>query len=206
MDALQHLSDSFAVCDEARAIAGRLIADCEEFSHLRDAVVVHLLSQRELHLHGGRKAAIVATGKCHAGVHRNLFEWMLAMLAAPHCGGADPEFVIYYDTAVWNILAPDAALAREALVYHELCHIAQQTDEFGAPKFDDRGKAKLKLVPHDIERFDREITRYGPAFLGLHSTAQAFVQGNEAAKARQLAAETATSPPSAPRRRHIRSQ
>ncbi len=48
-----------------------------------------------------------------------------------------------------------------ALVEHELYHIAQATDEFGAPKFTQEGLPKLYLRSHDVEEFVGVVRRYG---------------------------------------------
>ena len=48
-----------------------------------------------------------------------------------------------------------------ALVEHELYHIAQATDEYGAPKFTQEGLPKLCLRGHDVEEFVGVVRRYG---------------------------------------------
>jgi hypothetical protein len=48
-----------------------------------------------------------------------------------------------------------------ALVEHELYHIAQATDEHGAPKFTQEGLPKLYLRGHDVEEFVGVVRRYG---------------------------------------------
>lgn len=48
-----------------------------------------------------------------------------------------------------------------ALVEHELYHIAQATDEYGAPKFTQDGMPKLYLRGHDVEEFVGVVRRYG---------------------------------------------
>lgn len=48
-----------------------------------------------------------------------------------------------------------------ALVEHELYHIAQATDEYGAPKFNQDGRPKLYLRSHDVEEFVGVVRRYG---------------------------------------------
>lgn len=49
-----------------------------------------------------------------------------------------------------------------ALVEHELYHVGQRTDEFGAPAFDKEGRPKLRIVGHDVEEFVGVVARYGP--------------------------------------------
>lgn len=48
-----------------------------------------------------------------------------------------------------------------ALVEHELYHIAQATDEYGAPKFTREGLPKLTMRDHDVSEFVSIVERYG---------------------------------------------
>ncbi|EHU00498.1 hypothetical protein CKS_2618 [Pantoea stewartii subsp. stewartii DC283] len=48
-----------------------------------------------------------------------------------------------------------------ALVEHELYHIAQAADEFGAPKFNKEGQPVLTMRGHDVEEFVGVVRRYG---------------------------------------------
>lgn len=50
-----------------------------------------------------------------------------------------------------------------ALVEHELYHIGQATDAYGAPAFDRLGRPKLRIVGHDVEEFVGVVARYGPS-------------------------------------------
>lgn len=50
-----------------------------------------------------------------------------------------------------------------ALVEHELYHIGQEQDEFGAPKFTKEGMPKLTMRGHDVEEFVGVVERYGPS-------------------------------------------
>lgn len=50
-----------------------------------------------------------------------------------------------------------------ALIEHELYHIAQAVDEFGAPKFTQEGLPKLTMRGHDVEEFVGVVRRYGPS-------------------------------------------
>ncbi|WP_186108724.1 putative metallopeptidase [Burkholderia gladioli] len=66
------------------------------------------------------------------------------------------------------LITLDAHYAREcsdlqfcALVEHELMHIAQKTDEFGAPAFTKDGFPKLGIRGHDVEEFVGIVRRYG---------------------------------------------
>lgn len=48
-----------------------------------------------------------------------------------------------------------------ALVEHEMFHIAQKIDEFGAPKFRKDGMPSLEMRGHDCEEFVGVVRRYG---------------------------------------------
>lgn len=48
-----------------------------------------------------------------------------------------------------------------ALIEHELYHIAQATDQYGAPKFTQEGLPKLEMRGHDVEEFVGVVRRYG---------------------------------------------
>ena len=50
-----------------------------------------------------------------------------------------------------------------ALVEHELYHIAQAKDQYGAPKFTQEGLPKLEMRGHDVEEFVGVVRRYGPS-------------------------------------------
>lgn len=48
-----------------------------------------------------------------------------------------------------------------ALVEHELYHIAQAKDKYGAPRFTQEGLPKLEMRGHDVEEFVGVVRRYG---------------------------------------------
>ncbi|CRI56393.1 hypothetical protein CCOS191_1857 [Pseudomonas sp. CCOS 191] len=48
-----------------------------------------------------------------------------------------------------------------ALIEHELYHIAQKLDQYGAPKFTQDGLPSLTLRGHDVEEFVGVVRRYG---------------------------------------------
>lgn len=50
-----------------------------------------------------------------------------------------------------------------ALVEHELYHVGQSKDPYGAPAFDKLGRPKLRIVGHDVEEFIGVVARYGPS-------------------------------------------
>ncbi|MEI9880711.1 putative metallopeptidase [Atlantibacter hermannii] len=90
-----------------------------------------------------------AGGWQKARMEQQMYEWF----------GRIPEFII---TLAADYCAQCSDLEFCALVEHELYHIAQETDEFGAPKFyRDSGLPKLKLRGHDVEEFVGVVRRYG---------------------------------------------
>lgn len=89
-----------------------------------------------------------AGGWQKARQEQQMIEWFgrvpefLITLAADYCGiCTDTEFC--------------------ALVEHELYHLGQRQDEFGAPAFDKEGRPKLRIVGHDVEEFIGVVARYG---------------------------------------------
>lgn len=72
--------------------------------------------------------------------------------------GRIPKFIITLD-AGYCAQCTDAEFC--ALVEHELYHIAQATDRYGAPKFTQEGLPKLQMRSHDVEEFVGVVRRYG---------------------------------------------
>ena len=74
--------------------------------------------------------------------------------------GMVPDFLITLH-AEYCLRCSDAEFC--ALVEHELYHIAQERDEFGAPKFTKDGLPKFCMRAHDVEEFVGVVRRYGPS-------------------------------------------
>jgi len=74
--------------------------------------------------------------------------------------GMVPDFLITLD-ADYCLRCSDAEFC--ALVEHELYHIAQEKDEFGAPVFTKDGLPKFCMRAHDVEEFIGVVRRYGPS-------------------------------------------
>ena len=72
--------------------------------------------------------------------------------------GAVPDFLITLG-ASYCLTCSDAEFC--ALLEHELYHIAQEHDEFGAPAFNKYGLPKLSMRAHDVEEFIGVVRRYG---------------------------------------------
>lgn len=89
-----------------------------------------------------------AGGWQKARMEQQLYEWF----------GHKPHYII---TLAGDFCSQCSDLEFCALVEHELYHIAQQVDEFGAPKFTRDGDPKLCMRGHDVEEFTGVVRRYG---------------------------------------------
>jgi hypothetical protein len=72
--------------------------------------------------------------------------------------GEVPDFLITL-AADYCAQCTDAEFC--ALVEHELYHIAQKLDQYGAPKFKEDGTPSLTLRGRDVEEFVGVVRRYG---------------------------------------------
>lgn len=90
-----------------------------------------------------------AGGWQKARMEQQMHEWF----------GRIPKFII---TLAADYCSQCSDLEFCALVEHELYHIAQATDDFGAPKFNkETGMPVLTLHGHDVEEFVGVVRRYG---------------------------------------------
>ncbi|KVT68909.1 putative metallopeptidase [Burkholderia ubonensis] len=125
-----------------------------DHEHLVDADVAYLWAAvenvRQMRRVVGQceEVAIRAGGWQRARQEQQLCEWF----------GRVPGFLITLD----------AHYAREcsdlewcALIEHELYHVGQRVDEFGAPAFTKGGLPKLGIRGHDVEEFVGIVRRYG---------------------------------------------
>ncbi|NUL36627.1 putative metallopeptidase [Kosakonia sacchari] len=95
------------------------------------------------------KVMLRAGGWQKARMEQQLHEWF----------GRVPKFII---TLAADYCSQCSDLEFCALVEHELYHIAQATDDFGAPKFNkETGQPVLTLRGHDVEEFTGVVRRYG---------------------------------------------
>ncbi|MBX5852253.1 hypothetical protein ISE07_26275 [Pseudomonas aeruginosa] len=72
--------------------------------------------------------------------------------------GKEPDFLI---TLAADYCSQCSDVEFCSLLEHELFHIAQKTDEFGAPKFSSDGMPILYLRGHDVNEFVGVVRRYG---------------------------------------------
>lgn len=90
-----------------------------------------------------------AGGWQKARMEQQMYEWF----------GRIPKFII---TLAADYCTQCSDLEFCALVEHELYHIAQATDDYGAPKFNkETGQPVLTLRGHDVEEFVGVVRRYG---------------------------------------------
>ena len=94
------------------------------------------------------EVAMRAGGWQKARMEQQMHEWF----------GEVPKYII---TLAADYCSECSDLDFCALIEHELYHIAQATDEFGAPKFTQEGEPKLTLRGHDVEEFVGVVRRYG---------------------------------------------
>lgn len=95
------------------------------------------------------EVAMRAGGWQKARMEQQMYEWF----------GRVPQFII---TLAADYCAQCNDLEFCALLEHELYHITQATDDFGAPRFNrDTGLPVLKLCGHDVEEFVGVVRRYG---------------------------------------------
>lgn len=109
-----------------------------------------------------------AGGWQKARMEQQLYEWF----------GHKPDFII---TLAADFCSQCTDLEFCALIEHELYHIAQETDEFGAPKFTRDGQPKLCMRGHDVEEFVGVVRRYG-ASADVQEIIDAASQPTEVAK------------------------
>jgi hypothetical protein len=183
------LPDTFAPLEDAQRIAEFLIRQDLEarFAHATQARIAFLLQQPALMLHG-QPADAVITAATVQGFNRLLFTFLLSRFEPD---GEALEFLVYVDAAGWERRGwneePGPSgfpIEREALIFHELCHLRQLETGEGEPRFHHDGRPMLGLVRHTYERFDTEIRRYGPRTLGLEQLAVDIAEGAKVEKAR----------------------
>lgn len=72
--------------------------------------------------------------------------------------GIVPDFLITLSAPTFAALSPRLQCA---IIDHELCHCAQDLDEFGCPKFTQEGLPKFAVRGHDVEEFISVVRRWG---------------------------------------------
>jgi hypothetical protein len=133
----------------------RLRRECTEHSHLLeyDPPVGFLFREKRVFRNGRQVLGMCSMPSVNGSI-RDLFDWMLAELL-----GCDPVFLFLFDAEFWR---ESGDLQREILMYHEMSHAQQKTDEGGAPRFSQHtGEPLWTIQGHDVEEFVGTVKRYG---------------------------------------------
>lgn len=164
-----HLAEDGA--DDPRPILRRLVDELEEFKDLRIGEAAFMVVFRaEPKVKQGRMILGTMGLPRFQGGTADFATWCLAKL----CGGDLPDFVLTLDAEWWADAEP---FAREALVYHELCHCEHANDKDGEPKFTDEGMPVWGIRGHDLEEFHAVVRRYGAWAPDVQTFANALAAG-----------------------------
>ena len=126
----------------------------EDHAHLLDADICVMWASAAFAKKGrsvvgqAEQVAFRAGGWQKARMEQQMFDWF----------GSVPAYIITL-AADYCAQCSDADFC--ALVEHELYHIAQAKDQYGAPKFTQEGLPKLEMRGHDVEEFVGVVRRYG---------------------------------------------
>ena len=126
----------------------------EDHAHLLDADIQVMWASAAFSKKGrtvvgqAEQVALRAGGWQKARMEQQMFDWF----------GCVPAYIITL-AADYCAQCSDADFC--ALVEHELYHIAQAKDQYGAPKFTQEGLPKLEMRGHDVEEFVGVVRRYG---------------------------------------------
>lgn len=163
-------ADSFFFPEEGeldpKPIAARLVADLEEFQHLRigEAAILFLMRAETKLINGTKMVLGFMALPNFQGALGPVGRWLLAKA----CGGVLPDFIMVLD-ATWWLQA--TSVQRTALVHHELLHADHARDKDGEPRFTADGSPIWSIRPHDLEEFNDVVRRYG----AWKSDVEAFV-------------------------------
>ena len=140
---------------EDQLLAGEGALSNPDHAHLQEADVAVLWASSSFSKQGrvviGQAEQVMfrAGGWQKGRMERQMVGWF----------GTVPSFVITL-AADYCAQCSDAEFC--ALVEHELYHLAQAKDQYGAPKFrKDTGLPVLELRGHDVEEFVGVVRRYG---------------------------------------------
>ncbi|MET1174615.1 putative metallopeptidase [Paenibacillus amylolyticus] len=71
----------------------------------------------------------------------------------------DAEILILVNKRMWEHLTDQQ---KEALIFHELCHVEASVDKNGAPRNSPNdGRPVFRLCSHDLEEFKLVVEKYG---------------------------------------------
>lgn len=183
--------DTYTLLEDARAIAAFLLVQDPQgrFPFATQARIAYVQQLEPLMLRGEPCDAYIATAKVQ-GAHRLLWPFLASRFGEPSRFPLD--FLIYIDAAAWTRrgwpVEPGASgfpILREALIYHELCHLRQLFTSEGEPRFGEDGRPLLALTRHTYEFFQDEVLRYGPHTLGLSTLTEDLAAGTRTERHRE---------------------
>jgi hypothetical protein len=129
----------------------------EDHAHLIDADIRVMWASAAFNKKGrtvvgqAEEVAFRAGGWQKARMEQQMMDWF----------GEVPSYIITL-AADYCSQCSDADFC--ALVEHELYHIAQAKDKYGAPRFTQEGLPKLEMRGHDVEEFVGVVRRYGASY------------------------------------------
>lgn len=141
--------------DDVAIIAARVLA-MPEHEHLTANEVPIGYLMRNDPKHKGNKVELGSVHEVKSMFQGGFKELGLQLLAG--LLGELPAYLVVLNAPWWDAAS---AMEKEALVFHELAHIQQAIDRYGAPKFDRDGLPVFKCVEHDIGEFNSVVARYG---------------------------------------------
>lgn len=141
--------------DDVEAIAARVLA-MPEHEHLVDHDVPIGWLMRSDPKHKGNKVELGSVHDVKAMFQGGFKDLGLQLLQGML--GHLPDFLVVLNSEFWK-QATEAE--KTALVFHELAHVQQAIDRFGAPRFDRDGLPVFKVVEHDVTAFNSEVARFG---------------------------------------------
>lgn len=157
-----------ALNDAHPAVYAARLFELDEHKHIKEnELLIEYLIDSGMEKKGGKRVLATVHQPMVQGKLRRLFDQLLLDWFELEDGRLD--YLIVIDGEFWR----DASdREREALMYHELCHIKQALDDFGSPRFNNEGKPVMMLVDHDVSAFNAEVERYGAWSPDLQSFAE----------------------------------
>lgn len=136
-------------------IAARLMT-YPEHRHLADNdITFGYLMRLSEKVKGGKRelASVNETKTMFQGGYKDLCMQLLAGML-----GHLPAYLVVIDAEYW---AQCTDLEADALLFHELAHVQQKLDKYGAPRFGLDGLPVYGIAAHDVTAFKSEVARYG---------------------------------------------
>lgn len=144
-----------------------------EHGHLQEAEIGALWTNV-----ANAKNGRIILGQAERGEPMAMGRWAKAraQLQVEQWFGAIPDFIM---TISASYAAECGDIEFCALIEHELMHMGQERDEFGAPKFRKNGRPAFTIRGHDVEEFVSIVARYGAGATGTAALVEAANRGPE---------------------------